>query len=257
MKKLSEISPREISRIVLCLAVTCFVAGIILGGVYFLTEPVKRRMTKEREIAAVRHLLDLKEDSKLIEVRRYLNEEGTITLSYLVDGVVKIFDTKGNLLKEIPASAAPPAGRAGAVDETRFVGRFFVAWDVAGNLAGYVTEGSQSGFKSNIRFFAALNKDFTLRAVEVISQEEDPGLGAEIIRPEFLRQFAGRSLEPIEQWKVQKGPAPKGGGDSEKIYGVTGATISSQALADGVAQAMRHLRRRIQILFPEGGLNHE
>lgn len=246
MKKLSEISPREISRIVLCLAVTCFLAGIVLGGVYFLTEPVKRRMTKEREIAAVRHLLDLKEDSKLIEVRRYLNEEGTITLSYLVSGVMKIFDTKGNLLKEIPAS-----------DESHFVGRFFVAWDAAGNLAGYVTEGSQSGFKSNIRFFAALNKDFTLRAVEVISQEEDPGLGAEIIRPEFLRQFAGRSLEPIEQWKVQKGPAPQRGADAVKIYGVTGATISSQALSDGVAQAMRHLRHRIQILFPEGGLNHE
>lgn len=239
-------------RIILCLAVTCFVAGIILGGVYFLTEPAKRRMTKEREVAAVRRLLDLKEDAKLIEVRRYLNEGDSkkgepATLGYLFPGVVKIFDTKGNFLKEIPAEEAN-------MDESHFVGRFFTAWDAAGNPIGYVTEGNQYGFKSDIRFFVALNNDFTIRAVEVIAQEEDPGLGAEIIRPEFLRQFAGRSFEPIEQWKVQKGPAPKGGQEPEKIYGVTGATISSQALSDGVARAMEHLRHRIPLLFPEGGV---
>src|SRR3990167_2423705 len=134
--------------------------------------------------------------------------------------------------------------------ESHFVGRFFAAQNPDGTLTGYVTEGSQYGFKSLIRFFVALSQNFQIRGVEVISHEEDPGLGDEITKQAFKNQFLGIRLEDLQTLKLTKGPKPEEvAPEKEKqIYAVTGATISSQALVDGVKQAVWHLERRLNVV---------
>jgi electron transport complex protein RnfG len=149
----------------------------------------------------------------------------------------------------------------------RFAGRFFIG-KAGEKVAGYVTESSHYGFKSPIRFFVALTPEFQVRGVEVVGHEEDPGLGAEITRPQFKNQFAGRAASVLPALEITKDPMPAGrkaavlardtmpyeawvkahDPGQTKIYAVTGATISSRALADGVKEAVAHLKYRLGIL---------
>jgi len=107
---------------------------------------------------------------------------------------------------------------------------------------GYVAEASQFGFKSHIRFFVALSNQFEVRGVEVISHEEDPGLGAEITRPAFKNQFVGKTAQELALLEVTKDPSA----GPEKIHAVTGATISSRALTEGVQKGVAHLKQRLE-----------
>jgi len=263
MKNPSPITGREIWKITLCLTVTCALAAAVLGAVFYFTEPAKQANMAVREISAVRRLLDLSADAKIIEVRRYIDLKGEV-VGYLLSDALQEYDTQGNFLKKIPKPAsllnAPGEVSDAWVEkeflDSHFVGRFFMARSASGKEAGFVTESSQYGFKSAIRFFVALSPDFQIRGVEVISHEEDPGLGAEIAKPLFKDQFVGLRPDDLLTLKLLKGPKPKEVPLPEKekqIYAVTGATISSKALVDGVRQAVQHLERRLQIVEGKRG----
>lgn len=238
---------KEMIRITFCLAAVALIAGAILGGVYFWTEPLKKEMQKIREEKTVRTLLHLGPEAKILEVKRYLKETNPPQVAYLLQNRLVIFDLEGTKQSEGSGVAAFPEGR--------YVGRFFIGFNGQGKVEGFVTEASAQGFKSLIRFFVALTNDFKIRGVEVLSHEEDPGLGAEIVKPKFKDQFIGKSYQPDVVWKVSKGPQPVVK-DEATLVAVTGATISSQALVDGVQQAMGHLHHRLQLL-ESGGALHE
>ena len=72
-----------------------------------------------------------------------------------------------------------------------------------------------------------IDKNNKITGIEVISQQETPGLGAKIKESSFLQQFIGKTLEEL---KIKK--------DGGKIDAVTGATISSRAVTNGVRQAI-------------------
>jgi electron transport complex protein RnfG len=105
----------------------------------------------------------------------------------------------------------------------------------------------------------------------VVEHEEDPGLGAEIATPNFEGQFLARSpadpaaltvtRDPLpEDWRaalaeLRRMPAPawreRHGALIERqrvkpIHAVTGATISSRALADGVRATVDRFQARWQ-----------
>lgn len=160
----------------------------------------------------------------------------------------------------------------------KFSGRFFVGREpghgpdhTPGSLAGYVVEGSTPGYKTWIRFFLALDADFRLRGLEVVQHEEDPGLGAEITQRYFKNQFAGRSFDEVAALEVTKDPLPGAWRKSVEelgglsfpewfrrhapelqqhpgIHAITGSTISSKAVTDGVKKALRNFRTRMQIV---------
>jgi len=60
----------------------------------------------------------------------------------------------------------------------------------------------------------------------VLKQKETPGLGSAITKMSFLQQFIGKSLKDRL--------APK-----EDIDTITGATISTRAVCDGIKQALK------------------
>lgn len=269
-----RITTRDIIKIAVCLAATCFFASIILGGAYYFTEPVRQKETVRSEAATVRKLLNLGEGSDVTEVRRYIREQPSLEIGYLSPTELRLVNGDGALIKTIPV---PESLRGKSAEDlnlwvaeqegAHYAGRFFIG-NSAGKLAGYVAESSQYGFKSPIRFFVALTPDFQVRGVEVVSHEEDPGLGAEIVRPQFKNQFAGRKAENLPTLDVTKDPLPA---DRKKaalaldttpydvwikeydpantpIYAVTGATISSRALTEGVKKAVSHLQYRVGVV---------
>lgn len=263
-------------RIAICLAVTCLLAAAVLGVAYYFTEPVRQAETIKSEARLVRKLLELGDGSTVTEVRRYIQQTPQLRIGYLLPQELRIVDGDGKLVKSIPATLD---GKS--VDDINrwvaeqggghYAGRFFVG-KKDGRLAGYVTESSHYGFKSHIRFFVALTPDFKIRGVEVVSHEEDPGLGAEMTKPPFKNQFTGRTAEALPELVVVKDPLPaerrtaaiaretmpfeawvaQYGAPTTPIYAVTGATISSRGLTEGVKEAVAHLKYRLNIAMPEG-----
>jgi Na+-translocating ferredoxin:NAD+ oxidoreductase subunit G len=147
-----------------------------------------------------------------------------------------------------------------------------------GRPAGFVIEGLANGYKNRIRFFVALSAGWEVLGVRVVEHEEDPGLGAEVATPWFQGQFVGRTADEVGALEVTKAPMPEDWRAAllelrrmpvpkwreanaplvereraGKIYAVTGATISSRALTDGVRQTVDHFRRRWALLAPHLG----
>ena len=240
---------KEMLKITFCLAVTCLIAGAILGAVYFFTEPARRASQVANEGERVRSLLGLEAKETVMEVRRYGDLNGESFVGYLFPESFDLYDLDGAPLQKIPVKEILKSAEEkdrfvkNRFPETEFTGRFFIT------PKGYVTESVQYGFKSPIRIFVALTPDFKIRGVEVISHEEDPGLGDEITKPEFKNQFLGLNAEELEGVKVVKGPPPKNPKERlpKTIYGVTGATISSKALTEGVQKGVSQLRYRLKI----------
>jgi len=118
-----------------------------------------------------------------------------------------------------------------------------------------------------------LNPDFTVTGVAVTYSEEDPGLGAEIQKNFFRDQFVGKTQDMLKKLTVVKEPLPgdyaavldaakakKKGLTAEQIkevkqkqlndniYALTGATISSRALTNGVINTVKKFVYRLDIL---------
>lgn len=193
-------------------------------------------------------------------------------------------DLEGKPLKVIPVDAdetklAEKATRDPAIDavlpkgaKATYAETFYVA-DKDGKRFGYVVEGASQGFKEPIKLAIALEPDFTVKGVGIKESKEDPGLGDEIKKDFFKNQFAGKTTELLKSLKVVKEPLPtdylpalepskakKEGLTPEQvakikekhlkddIYALTGATISSRAVTNGVKDIVRKFAYRLDIL---------
>jgi electron transport complex protein RnfG len=142
-----------------------------------------------------------------------------------------------------------------------------------GQREAYLLPGEFPGFKTFIKAMVAVGADFRMLGLEVLEHEEDPGLGGEITRDYFKNQFIGKSFDTLKRLKVVKEPLPPeyeryleclGQADAglaareaeemerlyreKDIYALTGATISSAAVTNGVKGMVRKFAYRIQIL---------
>lgn len=91
--------------------------------------------------------------------------------------------------------------------------------------AGYVVQVAPSGFGGVLDVMVGVNADGTCSGVSIISHSETSGLGANATKEDFRSQFVGKSNVAVT----------KDGGD---IAALTGATITSRAVCDGVNAAI-------------------
>jgi electron transport complex protein RnfG len=276
----------EVLRITASVTLACAIGAAILGAVYVGTDRYQRAAQLESERRAIAELLDLGAGAEVTEIRHSLDRGvpgrlGSSAVRYemrpLGDAAapprVIAFSLDG---VPVPVAAALPRG-----DHKSLVplGRLFVARS-GGRAAGFVVEGVARGYKNRIRFLVGLSAAFEIAGVRVVEHEEDPGLGAEVATRVFEGQFFGRpalglsrlgvTRDPMpEDWRVallqlERTPAREWRGRQQAllerertrpIYAVTGATISSRALTDGVRVTVDHFRRRWSLIAPfvEGG----
>lgn len=266
----------DLFKIGLGLTVVCLLCAGVLGGIYLVTEPIRLQTVHVREEKMLRSLLGLPENAKMEEVRRY-RTSGMQTLALTSRFLVNLNEDG----REVSRQAFPENLVSGAEEEkdkwvkehapeAEYAGRFFVGKE-GDQIGGYVVEGITSGYKSKVRFFVALDGAFSLRGLEILEQEEDPGLGAEIAQPYFKNQFAGRSAEELSKMKVTKDPldgdwkaALENFGNTpfsawlqenrgrlsqhQVVHAITGATISSEAITSGVKKTVANFRRRVDLL---------
>jgi electron transport complex protein RnfG len=267
-------SAGEVIRIATSMVVTCLLGGLVLGAVYVATDRYAEEARVRGERAAIAQLLGLDSTATVLEVRQYL-APGRGLVVYRTEppdgseGTQLSFALNGRLegRRAVPAGADPEKG-------WEPLGRLFVARR-GGAASGFVIEGESRGYKNRIRFFVALDDSFRILGVRVVEHEEDPGLGAEVATPWFQGQFIGRGASDLPALDVTRDPMPEDWRaalraregmdpgawrahyaallereDRRPVYAVTGATISSRALTDGVRAAVSHFQRRWELLSP-------
>ena len=268
---------REVARIVVNMTVACAVGAAVLGGIYLATDRYHRAAQLRGDRAAIVELLGLGPGADMTEVRQYLAcDARTVVYDARPFGGAEgparrmVFSLDGRLVSQGAAPRAPGDGREGMLP----LGRIFVARQ-GGAPAGFVVEGSARGYKNRIRFLIGLSRSFEIAGVRVVEHEEDPGLGAEVATPWFTGQFVARAAADLPALSVTRDPMPEDWRSalaslartpmgpwrarasalitrerSRPIYAVTGATISSRALTDGVRTTVDHFRRRWGLLEP-------
>jgi len=93
---------------------------------------------------------------------------------------------------------------------------------------GYIATAFTSGYGGNIVFVLGISYDGSIKGVKVTEQIETPGLGANIAKPAFLEQFAGKTLK--DEFIVKKDIKP-----------VTSATISSRSITKGIKEILGYI----------------
>jgi electron transport complex protein RnfG len=268
---------QEVVRIVLSMTVACAVGAAVLGGVYLGTDRYQQAAQLRGDRTAIVDLLGLGEGADVTEVRQYLTADAhavvyDISAFGAPAGATRRleFSLDGQLVSQGVAPSAPETGGKGMLP----LGRIFVARR-DGATAGFVVEGNTRGYKNRIRFLIGLTPSFDIAGVRVVEHEEDPGLGAEVATPWFTGQFIDRAAADLPTLTVTRDPMPEDWRSAlaalsrtpigpwrareaalitreraHPIYAVTGATISSRALTDGVRQTVDHFRRRWRLLEP-------
>lgn len=100
------------------------------------------------------------------------------------------------------------------------------------NITGYAVKVAPKGYGGAVEVVVGVSTDGTLQGIKVGSNNETPGLGKNAATPKFQEQFNGKAWgNPIN---VIKSGTPK---DNE-IAALSGATITSRAVASGVNQAL-------------------
>ena len=264
----------ELRRIVVSMTVTCALGAAVLGGIFVATDRYAEDARVRGERRAVAELLNLGPGADVLEVRQFLTPARDAVVYRIpahagAPGREVVFALDGTLVREGALASDAPEPR-----DLHPLGRIFVATH-DGAPAGFVAEGETRGYKNRIRFFVALSGDWKVAGVRVVEHEEDPGLGAEVATPWFQGQFAGRPLGSLSDLDVTRDPMPEDwraalkdlkrvapqawaeryGALRERekgkpVYAVTGATISSRALTDGVRATVLHFRRRWDLVAP-------
>ena len=151
-------------------------------------------------------------------------------IEYLKDEALKAS------LREVVPAASEFIEKNASTGESYFVGVSH------GRHVGYAFTVYSEGYSSTIEILVGVDLEGTVTGVKVLYQLETPGLGARIEevrvgerRPWFTRQFAGKRGKDLNLMK-------SGGG----IDAITGATISSAAVSDGVREGVEDMMEVIK-----------
>jgi electron transport complex protein RnfG len=108
-------------------------------------------------------------------------------------------------------------------------------------LAGYAFVAKGAGYSSTIETMVGVDSTGTVIGIKIMQQVETPGLGTKIEEIKygdtsswFQRQFIGKKAGEIA---VDK--------DKGEIVSVTGATISSRAVANSISSGVRKLIKQM------------
>lgn len=109
---------------------------------------------------------------------------------------------------------------------------FITVYDENGQPAGKIFDIKALGYGGTISVKAGFDNTMKIRSVKISDHTETPGLGSKIDDNSFLDQFRGKEAGSLYLKKDHT---------AGEIDAVTGATISSRAVTDGI--------RKIQEMF--------
>lgn len=97
-------------------------------------------------------------------------------------------------------------------------------------VVGHCVKVEPVGYGGAISMIVGVDAYGKVTGVDIVSMSETPGLGAKASNPDFTDGFVGKSAGI----KVRKSGAPK----EDEISAISGATVTSKAVTDGVNAAI-------------------
>jgi len=185
---------REFARMIIVLTAICCLSAVALGAVQVMTAERIARQQWLRKIRALNAVFHLYEDAPDLQV---------------VD-----------------------VASSWASDASRKVRKFYVLRNNR-QVLGTAFEISAPGYGGWIDIMVGVTEADAISGIRIISHNETPGLGANIVRDSFAAGFKGRNLQETN-WSLKKN-----GGDIDQI---SGATISSAAVLGAVSEGLRIYR---------------
>jgi len=101
-----------------------------------------------------------------------------------------------------------------------------------GKPVAYISSTAGKGYSSFIAMLVSLDTDLKIKDVKILHHGETPGLGDQVEDNSFIGQFKGKVLSQIVLLKTET---------KENIQAISGATISSRAVTNGVKDAVQTL----------------
>ncbi len=151
----------------------------------------------------------------------------------------KLNETIGQIPSLVPGSTG---GQKQQVDDKTI----YRAVDADGKTVGWVIPASGQGFADKIEVIVGLDAEAgTITGMYVLDQKETPGLGDNIRKDDWRKQFAGKAT--VSSLEVVKSDASEG----NQIAAVTGATISSNSVCDIVNTTVADFREKLAALVTE------
>lgn len=115
-----------------------------------------------------------------------------------------------------------------------------IANDANGSALGYViTVTAKDGSQGSITFSVGIQNDGTVNGYSITDISETPGLGMKAEEEEFYKQFEDKNVVAFEVAKTEATA-------ENQIEAITGSTITSKAMANGVNAALEYFRSELQ-----------
>jgi electron transport complex protein RnfG len=95
------------------------------------------------------------------------------------------------------------------------------AVEVNGADSGIVIQAETQGFQDVLIALVGVNKDGSIKGIQILQDKDTPGLGAKAVEPAFYGQYTGMKADG--SIKVAK--------DGGKVVAITAATITSRAVS--------------------------
>lgn len=199
------------------------VAGICLGFVYDITkDPIARQEAAAKEEAYKAVFPDM---AMMGAVYGELSDEESLkTVREEATGVLEINQFTGAKVEEAYLAL-------GAQDEV---------------LGIVMNVTASEGYGGDINFSIGIKSDGTVNGIEILSISETAGLGMKAADEAFKGQYADKNVESYEVTKT-------GAAAENQIDAISGATITSNAVTDGVNAGICYFSS----LKAEGGIISE
>jgi electron transport complex protein RnfG len=207
-------TPLDMVKITVNLVLFYLIGGLILAFVYAKTSPIMYRKAQEEKEAALKVMMPEADTiDKLGDWEPHeKHAEYYAAKECEQEKVKKVKDEKTGEMKEIKEC-------------------------IGGRGIGYIVEGFGKGYSSYIHVLVSVDTNFVVKKISILGHAETPGLGDEIEREYFQKQFEGKTIDKLV---VIKGPT------EDKIEAISGATISSRAVTeDGVRKALEMLKEKL------------
>ncbi|MDO5156197.1 MAG: RnfABCDGE type electron transport complex subunit G [Eubacteriales bacterium] len=110
------------------------------------------------------------------------------------------------------------------------------AVDQSNNVIGYVlTVTDHEGYGGDVQFAMGVKEDGTLNAISFLSISETAGLGMKAKEDTFKNQFSDKNVDSFVYTK-------NGASAENEIDAISGATITTNAVTNGVNAGLRYVR---------------
>lgn len=108
------------------------------------------------------------------------------------------------------------------------------------DVTGYAIKVAPKGYGGLIEMMVGISTEGKVEGIKILSHAETPGLGAKAPEAEFADQYKGKSIDK-EIVVVKADPA-----NDNEIKAITGATITSQGVTDGVNSAVEFYNKELK-----------